>query len=191
MRVGGGAVFCYLAGMRPGENIYLIGARASGKTSVARVLARRMRLAHVDTDEITARRIGSNIAEFVEKHGWRAFRRQEAMALAEAAAQGGRVVATGGGIVLEAANRALLKTGGPVLYLQADPDTLAGRLAADPNEAQRPSLTGRDVAGEMAQVLAEREALYRECADHVVPSRDGPEAVAEQIISLLEQEGGS
>jgi shikimate kinase len=175
--------------MKPGENLFLIGPRASGKTSVARILSAKLGLGMKDTDEIVSAKIGTSIAEFVDGHGWKAFRRLERLALAEAAEQGGSVIATGGGIVLDEANVALLKSGGPVFYLKADPDTLAGRLAADPNEEQRPSLTGGDLAGEVAQVLAEREPLYRGCADHVVQSSGGPESAADEIMRLIEEQG--
>lgn len=169
--------------------MFLIGPRASGKTSVARIVSQRLGLAYVDTDEAIVSRLGSSIADFVGKHGWQAFRDMETEALAQAARPGGRVVATGGGIVLSPANRTLLKAGGPVFYLRADPETLAMRLAADPNEAQRPALTNGDLIGEVAQVMAEREPLYRQCADHVVESAGGPEATAEEIIRLIGQEG--
>jgi shikimate kinase len=188
-RVGGGRGFCYFAGMQPGENVFLIGPRASGKTSVARIVAGRLGLEHVDTDEIVVSNLGSSIAEYVGKHGWDAFRQVETKALAQTARAGGRVVATGGGIVLSPENRALLKAGGPVFYLRADPEILAQRLAADPKEAQRPALTNGDLIGEVAQVLAEREPLYRQCADHMVESAGGPEATAGDIIRLIEQEG--
>lgn len=189
MRVGSGVSFCYLQGMKPGENLFLIGPRASGKTSVGRILSSSLGLGMKDTDEIVSAKIGSSIADFVDKHGWKAFRRLERLALAEAAEQGGSIIATGGGIVLDEANVALLKSAGPVFYLKADPDTLAGRLIEDPNDEQRPSLTGGDLAGEVAQVLAEREPLYMGCADHVVMSAGGPESAAEEIMRLIKEQG--
>lgn len=175
--------------MERGENVFLIGPRASGKTSVAVIVAKRLGLTHMDTDEIAVRRMGTSIAEFVEKHGWLAFRSVESKALAEAAEPGNRIVATGGGIVLAEENRALMSNGGLVIYLSADTDALAARLSTDPDEAKRPSLTGAGLIDEVAQVLAEREPLYKACADYIVLSARGVEATAEEVIRLIEKEG--
>lgn len=186
-RVGGGFAFCYSEAMKPGESLFLIGPRASGKTSVARIVASRLDMAHMDTDEMLTAKLGKSIAEVVAEEGWEAFRKLESKVLAEASGPGNRVIATGGGIVLEQENVALLRKRGPVVYLRADAETLARRLAADPNEAQRPSLTGGGLIEEVAQVLAEREPLYLDCADHIVQSAGGPEAAADEIISLIGQ----
>lgn len=176
--------------MKRGVNVFLIGPRASGKTSVAAIVAGRLGLEHADTDEIARRLMGASIADFVEKRGWPEFRRIESKALAEAAMPGNRIIATGGGVVLAEENRTLMGDRGLVVYLKADPRTLAERLAADPDEAERPSLTGAGLVEEVERVLAEREPLYKACADHVVHSAGGVEATAKQVIRLIEQEVG-
>ena len=149
------------------RNIFLIGPRACGKTSVGRGLARLLNREFVDTDHALVAGVGMEIAEYVERNGWDAFRDREVETLAREAAPGGRVIGCGGGIVLREENRAVLKTG-VTLYLKADPDELVRRLMDDPNEAQRPSLTGRTIADEVRDVLSERASLYEGCADAVV-----------------------
>lgn len=189
--IGGASCFCYPLSMNSGRNVFLIGPRASGKTSVGRILAERLGFGLADTDEIAVRLMGESIAAFVEKNGWPAFRNMETRALAEAAGPGKRVIATGGGIVLAEENRAVLKAGGLVVYLRADPETLAARLKADPDEAKRPALTAGGLIGEVASVLAEREPLYLACADHVVESAGGARATADKVLRLIEQKDGS
>lgn len=160
--------------------IYLVGARASGKTTVGRRLAGDLGLSFVDTDIRLGQRHGLTVAEVVAKVGWPAFRALESEVLAEVAAEESpAVVATGGGMILAEANRALMKRSGLVFYLSAPAEVLAARLLADPKTEQRPSLTGRSVVEEVAQVLAERERLYREAAHQVVDaSADFEEEIA-------------
>ena len=157
--------------MNKARNIFLIGPRACGKTSVGRALAKRLGLDFVDTDHAFTETTGMDIASFVERNGWDAFRDEEAAALAREAAPGGRVIGCGGGIVLREENRAVLARG-IVLYLKADAEELARRLMGDPLEAQRPSLTGRTVADEVREVLAARAHLYEGCAHGVVEGQD-------------------
>ena len=152
-------------------NIFLIGPRACGKTSVGRALAERLGMEFVDTDHAFVESVGMDIATYVEANGWEAFRDEEAATLEREAAPGGRVIGCGGGIVLREANRAVLARG-VTIYLKAAPEELARRLMADPLEAQRPSLTGKSVADEVREVLTARAHLYEGCADQIIEGCD-------------------
>jgi len=167
------------------SNIYLIGPRSCGKTSVGRVLAKRLGRRFADTDHIVVRATGMEIADYVGQNDWESFREKESEALQEVASDGGLVVGCGGGVVLREENRSLLAEG-VTLYLQVSPDELVRRLSHDPNEAQRPSLTGRAIADEVRDVLAEREALYLECAD-IVLQQGSPDEIVEQAMQELER----
>jgi len=170
-------------------NIYLIGARASGKTTLGRRLAARLKRPFVDTDQRIRLRTGKTVAEIVAAGGWPAFREQETLALSEVAVFTGQVVSCGGGIVLAQENRDLL-AGGRVFYLQAPAEVLAERLEYSPSVAQRPSLTGADIAQEMRQVLAEREALYLACAQVVLRADQPLETlVGEALAEVVRLEG--
>ncbi|WP_071544002.1 shikimate kinase AroL [Pseudodesulfovibrio hydrargyri] len=148
-------------------NIFLIGPRACGKTSVGQALAKRLGRKFVDTDHAFAQAVGMDIASYVEANGWDAFRDEEAATLKREARPGGRVIGCGGGIVLREENRAVLARG-MTLYLKAGVEELVRRLMADPLETQRPSLTGKSLADEVREVLKARAPLYEECADHVI-----------------------
>ena len=165
------------------QNIFLIGPRACGKTSVGRLLADRLGIDFVDTDHALVQTVGVEIAEYVERHGWDAFRERESETLLREAIPGGRVIGCGGGIVLRKENRAILH-GGITIYLKADAEELARRLMNDPNEKQRPSLTGKSVADEVREVLIERAPLYEGCAD-IVTNGVSINEVVEQIIREL------
>lgn len=149
------------------RSVFLIGPRASGKTTLGRALAADLEAGFVDTDALLVQRLGRSVAEFVAARGWEAFRDEETRVLEAVARTPGRVVACGGGIVLRPRNRELLAEG-ETLYLRADPAVLADRLARDPAEAQRPSLTGRPLLDEIAEVLAARAPLYESCARAVL-----------------------
>lgn len=164
--------------MKRGSNVFLIGPRACGKTSVGRALASRLGLDFVDTDHELVASVEMEIADYVEAHGWDGFRDKETETLKAVAIKGPRVVGCGGGIILREANRDILKSG-VTLYLKAEPEVLADRLMQDPNEAQRPSLTGKSIVDEVREVLDERASLYEGCADAVITGSTVDEVVAQ------------
>lgn len=165
--------------MGKATNIYLIGARASGKTTLGRKLAAALKRPFVDTDRRIRLATGKTVAELVEAGGWEAFRQAEADALGEVAVFSGQVVSCGGGLVLRQENREVLEKG-IVLYLQAPAEVLAERLLRNPENAQRPSLTGQSIADEVRQVLAERAPLYEGLA-RITLQADAP---LEQLVEL-------
>jgi len=171
------------------RNIYLIGARASGKTTLGRKLAARLKRPFVDTDQRVCLRTGKTVAELVDAGGWEAFREAESVALAEVAMFSGQVVSCGGGIVLRQENRDLLAKG-LVLHLKASAEALAARLTRNPLEAQRPTLTGGGVVDEVKQVLSERGALYLACAHAVLPAEAPLPELVELAVSEIKRLGG-
>ena len=164
-------------------NIFFIGPRASGKSSLGRKMAMRLGRPFVDTDHFFADHTGAPIATYVEEHGWEGFRDMEAEVFAAVCRNAGQIVACGGGIPLRPENRQLMKSG-VVFYLKTAPHTLAERLALDPNHDQRPSLTGESIEAEIETVLEEREPLYEKCADVILP---GGETQAE-LADMVEKE---
>lgn len=167
------------------RNIYLIGMRGSGKTTVGAALAAALGCACVDTDALVVEAAGKTIEDLVSAAGWDEFRRLESEALARAAEQPGKVVATGGGIVLSSANRGLMQRTGVSFYLAADAALLTGRLAQDPNAAQRPALTPLALHDEIAAVMSEREPLYMASMDHMLQAHRTPEQLVDDILVAL------
>ena len=164
------------------RNIYLIGMRASGKTTVGRALAQALGCACVDTDALVVEAAGRTIDAIVAAEGWDGFRRLESEALARAAGLPGKVVATGGGIVLSQANRDLMYRTGVSFYLAADAALLVARLARDPGAAQRPALTPLGLHDEVAAVMTEREPLYMASMDHMLQAHRSVEELVDDIL---------
>lgn len=167
--------------------LFLIGGRCSGKSTVGAVLAGLLNLPLHDTDRMIEDETGSDAAGIVQKEGWPGFRRRESRALARAVEAGG-VTAGGGGIILAEENRALMRASGLVFYLAAPVQTLYERLRAAGNFSDRPSLTGADPLEETAAVMAEREALYRECAHHVLDATQPARQTALAAAHILHRD---
>ena len=166
------------------QPIFLVGPRGCGKTTVGLALARACQSQFIDTDHWLQEHAGQTIAEIVEKEGWESFRARETAAL-EAVTAPATVIATGGGIILAEYNRQFLREKGIVIYLCAPVSTPVGRLEAFPEEGQRPTLTGKPISEEVSDVLAERDALYREAAHHVVDASVSPEQVVDSVVTAL------
>ncbi len=153
------------------DNVYIIGGRAVGKTSVGAALAHHLDLKFLDTDILITEACGRSVAEIVKQEGWAAFRKYEEKVLQDLLGCQGCVVATGGGAILHRTIWPELQKQGLVVWLQADLSTLCGRIAADSNsESLRPSLTGKDVYQELSEVLRERNPLYKDTADCIIDS---------------------
>lgn len=171
----------------------LIGYRGSGKSAVAQTVALRLGWDWVDADVEIELRAGKSIAAIFADDGEQAFRDLEHTVLAQLIHRQRTVLALGGGAVLRAENRKLLRSAcepgaGKVVWLKASPETLWRRIQADPATAQRrPNLTIAGGLEEIGQLLDKRESLYRECADHIVDTDGKPLAeVATEIIHLIE-----
>lgn len=161
----------------PDKNIYLVGPRACGKTTLGRMLAQELERPFVDMDEQFVARTGRTIAQVVEAEGWERFRELEHEVLAWCHGNPGHVVATGGGAVLKAANRGLLQKG-VVVYLQVEPEKVVERLMAELLPEQRPALTGLSLEEEVRATVLEREPYYMAVAHLTAPDRPLDEILA-------------
>jgi len=147
------------------DNIFLIGPMGAGKTTIGRHLAKSLGLDFVDSDHEIESRTGASIPLIFEVEGEAGFRRREREMIDELTQRSGIVLATGGGAVLDAANRAHLAARGQVVYLRASLEHLLKRTAKDHN---RPLLQTDDPRARLQQILERRDPLYREIADLVV-----------------------
>ena len=148
-----------------GGNVFLVGLMGAGKTSVGRLLARRLGKTFYDCDHEIERCTGVRVPVIFEIEGEAGFRARERRMLAELAHRENVVLATGGGAVLAPENRALLKAHGIVVYLCASPADLYQRTKHDRN---RPLLQTENPLQKLTDLYHERDPLYREIASLVV-----------------------
>jgi shikimate kinase len=164
--------------------LFLIGARGTGKSTVGRVLARRLGWSFVDADEHLEAAAGRTIADIFSTEGEAGFRDRESAVLRELAGRTETVIATGGGVILRPENRLQLQSGFTV-WLQATPEAAFARMQADPSTAsRRPNLTSTGGLDELRTLMAIREPLYRETADFALDTANlSPEAAADAILT--------
>lgn len=165
--------------------IVLIGSRGAGKTTIGRILSKRLGLRYVSTDEEIVKRTGKSIPDYVSLYGWGKFRDVETE-VAKSLSEEDGVIDTGGGIVLREENIKSLKKNGIVVFLSAPADVLALRIKDD---RMRPPLKGgKTHCEEVKDVLEERLPYYRKAMDfEVLTDGKTPEEVCEEIIKLLKE----
>lgn len=157
------------------QSIVLIGMPSSGKTTVGRILAEKCGKQLADTDEYIVRKIGMPISDFFAKHGEAEFRKIEKETVAELSAMGGRIIATGGGAVLDAENVRALKQNGVLVFLDRRPENL---IATD----DRPLASRRSA---LEKLYAERYDIYCAAAELHIDANTTPEAEADAILKEL------
>lgn len=168
-------------------NIVLIGMRGSGKTTIGKLLAKRLGKQFIEMDELIVQKVGHSIPEIVNRYGWEKFRDVEQEITREVAGWDNVVNATGGGVVTREENIRQLKKQGKLVWLKANTDTLLRRIG---NDQSRPSLTGKSHQEDMEAVLADRSPIYEQVADFIIDTEDKmPEEVAEIITKLYMEQG--
>jgi shikimate kinase len=168
-------------------NIALIGYRGTGKTAVARQLARNLGWDWVDADVEVELAAGRSIAAIFADDGEPAFRDLEAAVLSDLIQRDHAILALGGGVVLRSGNRSLIRQAGRVVWLMATPATIAARLAADATTAsRRPNLTVAGGLDEIRRMMDERAPFYRQCSDLEIDTEaKAPAEVATEILEKL------
>jgi shikimate kinase len=163
--------------------IALIGPMGAGKTEVGRRLAERLGRPLVDTDELIVERDGRSVSEIFSEESEAGFRAKEVEAVADATSTPGAVIATGGGVVLDPRNVDALRSSGKVVYLRASAAVAAARLGTGEG---RPLLEGTPLGERIAQLIEDREHLYRDAADHEVDADKDPDDVVDALVEIWE-----
>ena len=165
-------------------NIFLIGPMGVGKSTIGRQLATTLDKDFVDADQALEARTGADIPLIFDLEGEEGFRKRESEMLARLVRRDGIVLATGGGVVLAAQNRAHLARRGFVIYLEAPIELLVARISRARN---RPLMQTDDPEAAMREIMRIRDPLYRESADLVIRSTHrSSRHVVEEILQRIE-----
>jgi len=159
--------------------VYLVGMPGAGKSVVGKELAARLGVPFIDLDAEIEQDRGKSVGEIFAELGEPAFRGMEAATLVKASMNDPSVVACGGGVVLEPANRITLRNTGIAIFLSVGIEQLRERV---PPASDRPLIRHE---GDLERLLAERGPLYREFAAHVVDGSGTPKQVADSIVEEL------
>ena len=165
----------------------LIGLPGSGKSTVGRQLSRRLQLPFVDSDQVLEQRLGASIRDFFASNGESRFRDLEEQVIDELTRTHQGILATGGGVVLRAANREHLHQRSHVIYLRSMPEEIYRRLRHD---QIRPLLQVEDPMQRLRELHAVRDPLYLETAHFVIETgRPSLATLVNMIVMQLELAG--
>lgn len=164
------------------ENIFLIGLMGAGKTTVGRMLAKRLGKLFIDSDQEIEKRCGVKIPTIFEMEGEEGFRRREAKVIDDLTQEKNIILATGGGSILLPENREHLKSRGRVIYLRANPNELWIRTRHDKS---RPLLNTPNPQKTLENLFLIRDPLYTSIADHIIDT--GKPSVTQLTNHLLMQ----
>lgn len=163
------------------RHLFLVGFMGAGKSTVGRLVADRLDLPLIDLDSLIEAEAGLPVSQIFSEQGEEAFRELESQSLRGLRDEPASVVACGGGVVLRAENRAVLRELGRVVYLQVTAGEAVARIG---DAASRPLLAGPGGALAATSLLSAREALYRSVADLTIDTMAfSPEEVAERVVS--------
>jgi shikimate kinase len=167
-------------------NIVLIGFRGTGKSTVGRLLAKRLERDFIDSDKQIERSTEKTIKTIFEEYGEEGFRKIETDTIAELSKADNKVISAGGGAVLKNDNVRNLKDNGFLVLLEATPEIIHNRIEQDEKTTQqRPSLTDKKPLDEIKHLIEQREHAYKNAADYTInTSYVSCEDIVNEIITI-------
>lgn len=168
--------------------IVLIGYRAAGKTTLGKLLSKRLGWPYLDVDRGIERKSGRTITQLYQERGDAHYRDVEGQVVADMCREDECVVAFGAGSLMREESQTAARKGAFVVYLKAPVEELWRRMEADPRSSDtRPNLSGGGLE-EVAEMLARRESVYIRCADLILDATLPPEPLAEAVVTAFASE---
>jgi shikimate kinase len=172
--------------MNPAPNLAFVGPMGAGKTTIGTRVAAKLGLRFVDIDLRLEELTGARVPLIFECEGEAGFRARESALIAELCADHGLLIATGGGAVLDPANRQRLRESAFVVHLHLGVDAQLARLARD---RSRPLLASGDRHAKLTALAAQRDALYAEVADlRHESTTSSPESTARRLAAMITEQ---
>ncbi len=168
------------------ENIIITGFMGTGKSVVAKELARKLKMKFIDMDRIIEEGQGMSIADIFSRYGENYFRQQENKLVKELSQKENMIIATGGGTLLSSDNARILGQRGQIICLYADSRTIYNRVKRRNN---RPLLKGENVLSDIDRLLEERKKIYDNIKWKIDTTNLNIQEVTNKIIALLKSEG--
>ena len=169
--------------MKKYKNIYLVGLMGSGKTTLGKILSKKIDKQFYDSDQVIEEKLGVDVPMIFEYEGEGGFREREKDILKELVGIQNIVLATGGGIILSKSNRDLLAQNGIVVYLKSNQKDLILRMK---NDKTRPLLKNGNIEEIIKKLCKEREPLYEEIADFEIMTKNKRiHEIVNEIISVI------
>jgi len=165
------------------ENVVLTGFMGTGKSTVSKLLAGELGYTFVDTDNLIEERCGMSIPDFFKEEGETAFRQVETEVTRELSDCKSQVISTGGGLILNPENVALLAKSSHIFCLVATPEEVFQRISAD-HKSHRPLLEGPDPMQRITSLLEERKKAYDQFSQ-ITTTGKSPKKVAQDILASL------
>lgn len=165
--------------------IFLIGYRCTGKTTIGKMIARRLNFNFIDTDHLIEKHLGLTILEIIEKQGWGKFRQIEKQILLDTKNNINTIISTGGGIIIDRDNQQFIKKNGVCIWLYADIQTIIARLNYDNKTLSlRPALTNKDLVEETNEIVKKRIPLYKNTSHIKI---DTSFNTPEEIVNIIDR----
>jgi shikimate kinase len=166
----------------PNACVTLIGLLGAGKSTIGKLLAKKLQRKFVDSDHVIEARTGVSVREIFEVEGEAGFREREQAVVCELVREPGIVLATGGGCILREATRAQLREHSTVIYLLATPEEVFRRVGHD---RSRPLLNTPDPLAKLRELFEIRDPLYREIAHYIAETHGRSPQALQMILQWL------
>ena len=163
------------------NNIYLIGMPGCGKSTIGKIISKRLKLKHIDADEYLENKYSQTIPNIFSLYGEDDFRKKESIVIEELSKMNNLLVSTGGGVVVKDRNKEIMKNSGAVVFIDTTPD----------NILKNSSLSGRPLLNDknrIYEIYKSRIDLYKDFADIVIDNNSSIDTAANEIIKYLSKE---
>ena len=165
------------------NNIYLIGMMGAGKSTIGKLLSKKMNIEYIDMDNELETLMDMSLPMIFSEYGEERFRMIESAFFREISKAGHLIYATGGGIVLSDLNKKIIKETGISIFLDCSLDILIDRVKND--KKNRP-LVSDDIKKNMTNIYNDRYELYKKCAQHSIDTTDmNADQVVQEIIQCI------